>query len=56
MAGQWFVLPKLFKESKNEGYEIIRNDRDFIQFKYEQVGTLLYSFPDASIFHIDVIL
>lgn len=37
MAAQWFALPKLFKESKNEGYEVIRNDRDFIQFKIEQV-------------------
>ena len=39
MAGQWFALPKLFKESKNEGYEVIRNDRDLIQFKNEQSWT-----------------
>jgi hypothetical protein len=39
MAGQWFALPKLFKESKNEGYEIIKNDRDLIQFKNEQSWT-----------------
>jgi len=38
MAGQWFALPKLFKASKNERYEIIKNDRDLIQFKNEQVG------------------
>ena len=38
MAGQWFALPKLFNESKNEGYEIIKNDRDLIQFKNEQVS------------------
>ena len=38
MAGQWFALPKLFKESKNEGYEVIRNDPLLIQFKNEQVG------------------
>lgn len=37
MAGQWFALPKLFKESKNEGYEVIRNDPLLIQFKNEQV-------------------
>lgn len=37
MAGQWFALPKLFKDSKNERYEIIKNDRDLIQFKNEQV-------------------
>jgi hypothetical protein len=39
MAGQWFALPKLFKESKNEGYEIIKNDRELIQFKNEQSWT-----------------
>jgi hypothetical protein len=39
MAGQWFALPKLFKDSKNEGYEIIKNDRDLIQFKNEQSWT-----------------
>jgi hypothetical protein len=32
MAGQWFALPKLFKESKNEGYEIIKNERELIQY------------------------
>lgn len=39
MAGQWFALPKLFKESKNEGYEVIKNEPGFIQFKNEQVRT-----------------
>jgi len=39
MAGQWFALPKLFKDSKNERYEIIKNDRDLIQFKNEQSWT-----------------
>ena len=39
MAGQWFALPKLFKASKNEGYEVIKNDRDLIQFKNEQSWT-----------------
>lgn len=39
MAGQWFALPKLFKASKNEGYEIVKNDRDLIQFKNEQSWT-----------------
>lgn len=33
MAGQWFVVPKLFKASKNEGYEIVRSDDEMIQFK-----------------------
>ncbi|EMC92280.1 hypothetical protein BAUCODRAFT_38312 [Baudoinia panamericana UAMH 10762] len=39
MAGQWFALPKLFNASKNEGYEVIKNDRDLIQFKNEQSWT-----------------
>ena len=39
MAGQWFALPKLFKESKNERYEVIKNDQDFIQFKNDQSWT-----------------
>ncbi|KPI42614.1 uncharacterized protein AB675_9468 [Cyphellophora attinorum] len=39
MAGQWFALPKLFKASKNERYEIVKNDRDLIQFKNEQSWT-----------------
>jgi hypothetical protein len=37
MAGQWFALPKLFKASKNEGYEVVRSDDQVIQFKNEQV-------------------
>jgi len=37
MAGQWFALPKLFKASKNERYEVIKNDANLIQFKNEQV-------------------
>lgn len=36
-----FALPKLFKDSKNEGYEIIKNDPELIQFKNEQVGRLV---------------
>lgn len=45
MAGQWFALPKLFKASKNEGYEIVRSDDEVIQFKNEQVRNpdLLFS-------------
>lgn len=39
IAGQWFALPKLFKASKNERYEVIKNDRDLIQFKNEQSWT-----------------
>ena len=39
MAGQWFALPKLFNASKNEGYEVIKNEKDLIQFKNEQSWT-----------------
>lgn len=39
MAGQWFALPKLFKASKNERYEVVKNERDLIQFKNEQSWT-----------------
>ena len=38
MAGQWFALPKLFNASINEGYQIVKNDRDLIQFRNEQVS------------------
>jgi hypothetical protein len=37
MAGQWFALPKLFKASKNEGYQVVRSDDEVLQFKNEQV-------------------
>lgn len=37
MAGQWFALPKLFKASVNEGYQVIRSDDEMIQFKNKQV-------------------
>jgi hypothetical protein len=43
MAGQWFALPKLFKASKNEGYEVVKNEPGLIQFKNEQVGGSLVS-------------
>ncbi|KAH9942240.1 uncharacterized protein BXZ73DRAFT_41090 [Epithele typhae] len=39
MAGQWFALPKLFARSVNEGYEVVRNDRELIRFKNEQTWT-----------------
>lgn len=41
MAGQWFALPKLFKASKNEGYEVVVNEPHLIQFKNEQSWTFL---------------
>ena len=40
MAGQWFALPKLFNESKNERYEIVVNEPGLIQFRNEQVSLL----------------
>lgn len=39
MAGQWFALPKLFKSSMNESYEVIRSDEEMIQFKNKQSWT-----------------
>lgn len=39
MAGQWFALPKLFKDSHNVKYEIIKNEPNLIQFKNEQSWT-----------------
>lgn len=39
MAGQWFALPKLFKASVNEKYEIVKNEENLIQFKNEQSWT-----------------
>ena len=45
MAGQWFALPKLFKDSKNEGYQIVKNEPGLIQFRNAQVSfALLRSF------------
>ena len=43
MAAQWFALPKLFKASKNEGYQVMRSDDEIIQFKNEQV----YAIPSS---------
>ena len=37
MAGQWFALPKLFKASVNEGYQIVKDEPGLIQFRNEQV-------------------
>lgn len=37
MAGQWFTLPKLSNASVNNGYQIIKNERDFIQFENDQL-------------------
>lgn len=39
MAGQWFALPKLFKAAKSHGYQVVKNDRDLIQFKHEEEWT-----------------
>lgn len=39
MAGQWFALPKLFKDSKTERYQIVKNEPGLIQFRNEQSWT-----------------
>ncbi|KAM0799658.1 hypothetical protein BDR22DRAFT_881128 [Usnea florida] len=39
MAGQWFALPKLFNDSKNEKYQIVKNEPGLIQFRNEQSWT-----------------
>ncbi|RPD52951.1 hypothetical protein L227DRAFT_581809 [Lentinus tigrinus ALCF2SS1-6] len=39
MAGQRFALPKLFHSSKNEGYQVVKNDPLLIQFENEQTWT-----------------
>jgi len=39
MAGQWFALPKLFKDSTNHGYQVIKSDDQIIQFKNKQSWT-----------------
>ena len=39
MAGQWFALPKLFSDSRNLGYQVVRSDAEMIQFKNQQSWT-----------------
>ncbi|KAJ4480187.1 hypothetical protein J3R30DRAFT_3669862 [Lentinula aciculospora] len=39
MAAQWFALPKLFSASVSNGYQVIKNEKDFIQFKNDQSWT-----------------
>ena len=39
IAAQWFALPKLFTASESVGHEVIRNDKDLIQFKNAQKWT-----------------
>jgi hypothetical protein len=39
MACQWFALPKLFKSSINESYEVVKNEPQLLQFKNEQSWT-----------------
>lgn len=48
MAGQWFALPKLFKDSKNEGYQIVKNEPGLIQFRNEQVRQLPTPLPSLN--------
>ncbi|KAI4154051.1 MAG: hypothetical protein LQ340_001925 [Diploschistes diacapsis] len=39
MAGQWFALPKLFRASRCDAYQVVLNDRDLIQFRNQQTWT-----------------
>ena len=55
IVGQWCVLPKLFKDSHNAGYEIIMNDRDLIQFKNEQSWTVAANTQDGGNQQIGVV-
>jgi len=48
MAGQWFALPKLFKDSTNHGWQVVTNDRDLIQFRNEQSWTFLPPIPKTA--------
>ncbi|KAI9723154.1 MAG: hypothetical protein M1828_004257 [Chrysothrix sp. TS-e1954] len=48
MAAQWFALPKLFKDSSNHGWQVVRNDRDLIQFRNEQSWTFLPPIPKTA--------
>lgn len=50
MAGQWFALPKLFKKSVNEGYQIVKNEKGLIQFRNEQVCTI----PAAPAYNLEI--
>jgi len=40
MAGQWFALPKLFKDSTCHGIQVVKNEPGLIQFRNEQVSLL----------------
>ncbi len=54
MAGQWYALPKLFKDSKNESYEIVKNDPLLIQFKNEQVRSPIPSHSPPTSLHLSI--
>ena len=53
MAGQWFALPKLFKASKCEGYQIVVDEPGLIQFRNEQVGLNSSSFRFPRVLRTD---
>jgi hypothetical protein len=39
MAVQWLALPKLFPESINNGYQVVKDEPEFIQFFNDQSWT-----------------
>ncbi|PNS17284.1 hypothetical protein CAC42_6967 [Sphaceloma murrayae] len=49
MAGQWFALPKLFKDSRNVGYQIVTDEPGLIQFRNQQEWDFLGLPKTASI-------
>lgn len=51
MAGQWFALPKLFKDSSNHGYQVVKNEPGLIQFRNKQVCPPFPSLDLAFAFH-----
>jgi hypothetical protein len=48
MAGQWFALPKLFRESRTVAYQVVRSDEEVIQVRNKQVFYIRsFSYPPA---------
>lgn len=52
MAGQWFALPKLFKKSTNEAYQVVVNEEGLIQFRNKQVWCSCSRFFPSLVFSL----
>jgi hypothetical protein len=48
IAGQWFGLTKLFQSGKSKSHQVIKNDRDLIQFKNSMTWTFAVIGKDVS--------